>query len=161
MAGSIGVGIGALGSGASASGSAKAGKSAEDVGDFNAQVALIQAKDAIERGREVEDQFRVGVHKLLGEQKAGFAGQGVEIDSGSAAEVYEDTAGLAAVDADRIKFNAQREAWGFKVNATNYLLGGQQSAIQANAQAVGTVLGGLGDAFTGYAKVSTYKAPQE
>ena len=158
MAATIGIGIGLIGAGKSASGSKKSGRIARDIGNFNAGVADQQAADALARGREAEDQLRSGVRKLIGSQRAGFAGQNVSLnDEGSAVEVQADTIKLQDEDIERIRYNAGREAWGFKMQAENYRMGGAATQQQRNAEATGTILGGLGNAFTDYARTRQYR----
>lgn len=156
MAATIGIGIGLIGAGKSASGSKKSGRIARDIGNFNAGVADQQAADALVRGREAEDQLRSGVRKLIGSQRAGFAGQNVSLNDGSAVAIQEDTLKLRDEDIERIRYNAGREAWGFKMQAENYRMGGAATQQQRNAEATGTILGGLGNAFTDYARTSQY-----
>lgn len=154
MAAIIGIGIGLIGSGVSAQGSKKSGKQARRLANFNAGVAEQQAQDALARGREAEDQLKTGVRKLVGSQRAGFAGQGVLLNEadGSAVQTEEDTFRMQEEDLNRIRVNAAREAWGYRTQARNYALGGQAQQQQRNAEATGTILGGLGQAFTGYAQ---------
>jgi hypothetical protein len=145
MAAIAGIAIGLIGAGVSASGSSAAGRRAKKFGE-------VQAQDALARGRETEDELKSGVRKLLGEQHAGFAAQGVSLadaDS-SAAQVAEDTLTQQNADIRRIRLNAAREAWGYRTNA--------RTAQRAeNADATGTILGGLGQAFTGYSRSENYR----
>jgi hypothetical protein len=159
MAAVIGIGIGLIGTGASAAGSAKAGRKLKQIGGFNASIAEQQAEDALTRGREAEDTLRSGVRKLVGSQRVGYAGQNVslaDVDS-SATQVQEDTFTQQNRDVDRIRFNAAREAWGFRQQAQAYRMGSQAQVAQKNAEATGTVLGGLGNAFSSYARVQPYR----
>ena len=100
----------------------KAGEGQRDVAesqaslsDYNAQVADLQAKDALERGAEEESRFRIGVRDLVGKQRTGFAASGIDVGYGSAVDVQADTAFLGELDARTIRTNAMREAWGFNV----------------------------------------------
>jgi|GEM_PF-3347557 hypothetical protein len=90
-----------------------------DVLAFNARMYEAQSRDAIRRGYEEEQVFRQGTQKLLGSQRTGFAGQGVDVTSGSALDVQMDTAYQSELDALTIRLNANREAWGFTTKATN------------------------------------------
>lgn len=159
MAATIGIGIGLIGGGVSAQGSAKAGKAAKRIGNFNAGVADQQADDALARGREAEDQLKSGVRKLIGSQRAGFAAQGVSLadEEGSAVQVEEDTFTSQNADLERIRVNAGREAWGFRMQAQNYRMGGKAALEQRNAEATGTILTSLGNAFTSYSQSEAYK----
>jgi hypothetical protein len=126
--------------------------------DYNARVADMQAADAISRGQDEESRFRTQVRGLIGTQRAGFAGQGVDVNVGSAVDVQADTAALGEQDALTIRSDAQRAAWGFQQQATDMRLaadvarrGGNYAASAGRAAATssyigagGTVLGGAG-----------------
>lgn len=128
-----------------------AGRAAESTGqqfDYNASIADLQAQDAEQRGIEEESRFRSQVRGLIGSQRAGFAGQNVSVGDGSAADVQADTARLGEIDARTIRANAQREAWGYQVQAEDLRQGatiarqGGAAARQAgNAAAANTLIG--------------------
>lgn len=122
----------------------EAGQQAKAIGDFNASIAEQQATDALSRGQVDEERFRQGVRALIGSQRAGFASQGVDVGSGSALATQADASYLGELDALTIRNNAAREAWGYKVQAQDARMGGQYQAQAANAQAVSTVVGGVG-----------------
>ncbi len=121
----------AIGLGLNIYGQVRAGREARRVGeaqqraaeseagllDYNAQVADLQAQDAVERGREEESRFRTGVRGIIGAQRAEIAASGTDVGFGSAVDVQEDAAFLGELDALTIRNNAAREAWGYKVQA--------------------------------------------
>ena len=122
----LGTTLALIGLGVSIYGQLKAGSAAKTVGEsqgareeFNAAQAELQAADALSRGREEESRFRTQVRGLIGSQRAGFAGQNVDVGSGSAADVQADAARLGALDALQIRNNAAREARGFDAEATD------------------------------------------
>ena len=110
-------------------GQVKAGNAAERAGraqresaesqaglsDFNAQVADLQAADAITRGQDEEHRFRTRVRSAIGAQRVDFAAGNIDVSQGSALDVQADAAVLGELDALTIRTNAAREAWGFKV----------------------------------------------
>jgi len=123
-------------------GQMKAGNAAKRLGDFNAGVFETQATDALVRGREDEAQQRLTTQGIISAQKAGFAGQNVDVGGGSALDVQADAAFLGELDALRVRTNAQREAWGYRQEAENARLGGANAQAASRWQAAGTVLGG-------------------
>lgn len=149
-------GIALAGLALSAYGQVKGGQAAKSAGasqaqqhEFNARVADLQAEDATARGRDEESRFRASVRGLIGSQRTGFAGQGVDVGSGSAADVQGDAAYLGELDALQIRSNAQREAWGFQVEAQDRRMaakvarkGGQAAATAGRVGAASTVLSG-------------------
>lgn len=103
---------------------ARAGKKVAEanaqLSDYNAQVAELQSEDALDRGHDEESRFRSQVRGAIGAQRAAFAGGNIDVSFGSAVDVQADAAFLGEMDALQIRTNAAREAWGFKVQATNY-----------------------------------------
>lgn len=123
-------------------GQVKAGKAAKKAGEFNAQVAELQAQDALDRGKQDEQAYRQQLQGVMGTQRTDFAGQNVDVESQSALDVRADTAYLGELDAQQIRTNAQRESWGYKVQAT-------QSRMQGSAQANANYYGAAGSAISG------------
>jgi len=113
----VGLALDVIGNIKAGNAAARAGESEAQRDEFNAGVADLQAGDAITRGQDEESRFRTQVRGLIGTQRAGFAGQGVDVGSGSAADVQADSAYLGELDAQTIRANAQREAWGYQVEA--------------------------------------------
>jgi hypothetical protein len=154
----IGLALAAGGAATSAVGQVRAGRAAREAGkaqqaqyeanaqvaesqaaqlDYNAKVAEEQAADAITRGQEEESRFRTSVRGLIGSQRAGFAGQGVVVDAGSAADVRADTTYLGERDALTIRHNAAREAWGYQTQAEDLRQGAAIARKGAAAARVG------------------------
>lgn len=89
--------------------------------DKNNQIIQGQmAADAIERGKEEERLHRIKIGQLKGTQVNAFAKNGVEVDSGSPLDILGDTAMIGELESLKIRNNAEREAWGYQVNAQNY-----------------------------------------
>jgi hypothetical protein len=97
------------------------------IAEYNARMLEAKARDAVRRGFEDESRFRVDLRGLIGSQRAGYAGQGVDVSEGSPLDVQTDTAYQGELDALTIRTNAAREAWGFNVSA-------EDERMQAAAQ---------------------------
>lgn len=97
----------------------KAAESQAWILDYNANVADLQAKDAVERGAEAEQRFRTQIRGTIGAQRAAIAAGNIDVSFGSAVDVQADAAMLGELDALTIRTNAAREAWGYKVQATD------------------------------------------
>lgn len=120
-----------VGTGASVVGGIKSGNAAKrggeaqqraaaksgELADFNAQVAELQAADAITRGQEEAQRFGARVRGTIGSQRAGYAASNIDVNFGTAADVQADSARLGELDMLTIQGNAAREAWGFKMQA--------------------------------------------
>lgn len=138
-----------MGASANASALEAQGDHAKMVGDFNAKLSEMQAQDALERGGKDAEQLQKQASRMIGSQKAALAAQGIEVDSGSAAEIQNDTKEMAARDAVTIRNNAAREAFGFKVQAMNSTMEGNFAQMGARNQASNTLLvGGMSAAST-------------
>lgn len=134
----------AVGAGLSASNSRKAGKANQKLADYNAEVAELQADDAILRGEQEEGVHRLKVKGLIGSQRVAFAAGGVDVNSGNAVDVQADTARFGELDALTIRTNAAREAWGYRVGASDMRARGQIAQQEGNAKAAGTILTAAG-----------------
>jgi len=86
----------------------------------NADIADMQAHDAIARGREAELRQGMQTKQLVGSQRAALAASGIDPNVGSSAEIQADTNLLGTLDALTIRNNAAREAWGYGTQATQY-----------------------------------------
>jgi hypothetical protein len=112
--------------------------------ELNAGMGEFQAEEAIRRGDEDAKAMGKKTKQVIGSQRAALAAQGIEVDSGTAAEIQADTAAIGAVDAQTIKNNAWREAWGFRAQATVTRGQGNMALMAANNQAKSTLItGGL------------------
>lgn len=158
------IGLTAASTASSFVGQRKAAKGARAQGNYegaildqNAGVADQQAADAIARGAETEARSRAATRSLTGSQRASIAAQGIDASSGSAADVIVNDQTLGELDAMTIRHNAQREAWGFKVEATNdraqanlARMGGRNRSATLRNASVGTLLSGAGDLYDVY-----------
>ena len=110
--------------------------------DFNRDVAKLQAKDAVSRGKRQAHLIRKMGRQMIGSQRVALAAQGVELDSGTALALQEQTNTMASIDAITIKANAYREAWGYKVQAMNYGNQGAQAIAAGNYRSFDTLMTG-------------------
>jgi hypothetical protein len=166
------IGITAAGAATQAVGAIKAGNAQQRAGaaqqaasndqaslqDYNASVADLQAKDAIDRGAQEEHRFRADVAGMIGTQRVGIAAGNIDTGFGSAVDVQAETAHQGELDALRIRTNAAREAWGYKVQAedlrrgaaitrqtgVNQELAGEAQQSASRFSAVGSILGAAG-----------------
>lgn len=112
--------------------------------DTNARLAELQGEYAISQGEQAAQALSSQSKKLIGSQRAAFAAQGIEVSTGSAADIQVETAGQAALDVSTIRNNAWREAWGYRVQAQGYRAEGQQRKLASEFSANQTLLtGGL------------------
>ena len=110
--------------------------------DISSRFAGLQAEDAIFRGKKEARNVKKRVRRILGSQRVAFAGQGVDLDSGSAAAVQQSTEYEAELDAIQIKNNAWKQAWGYRVKAFDLRNQSRMTRIAGRNQAQNTLLAG-------------------
>jgi hypothetical protein len=86
----------------------------------NAALADQQAADALARGQSNEFNQRLKTAQLKGTQTARMAANGVALDSGSPLDILTSTDVMGEADANTIRDNAAKEAFGYKSQAANY-----------------------------------------
>lgn len=145
MGATAAISVVALGAGASAYGSMRSGKETKGIYDRNAQIADLQAQDAIERGAVQEKMQRRQTEQVIGSQRTSLAAQGVDVNKGSAMDVQADAAYLGELDALTIKNNAAKEAWGYKVQAQDARFKGKIAKREGEFGAFKTILGSAGE----------------
>lgn len=112
--------------------------------EFNMKLADIKGAEAERIGQEEAEFVKMRGDQIIGTQRATMAAQGIELDSGTALALQEETARMAEQDAIRIKNNAAREAWGYKVEALNMQGQATFSDLSARYRSQSTLLtGGL------------------
>jgi hypothetical protein len=124
----------------------ESGKAQQDLATRNARLLEQSAASEIEAGNEEANALRMRTRKLIGAQKAALAGQGVNVGSEVAGDLRDDALGMSMMDEQRIRKNAFRSAWNINTQASNQRLSGQYARRAGQNQAIGTVLGGIGDA---------------
>jgi hypothetical protein len=108
------------------------------------QAALldIQARQVVRQGDERAGMVTRDARLLAGKQAAAAAGQGVDVTSGTAALIQEQTMVHGALDAETERNNAWREAWGLRAEAQNVRLAGQAAQSTRNYEAGATAATG-------------------
>lgn len=127
----------------------------------NARLAELQAKEAEQAGEKEAQQHRKKVRAMIGSQKAGLAAQGIDIGSGSALELFGETAEMGEMDAATIRKNSYRQAFGLRQQASMTRSQGRFDYMSSRAEARNTLLtGGLqaaGYGLEGVGKYNEYK----
>lgn len=128
----------------------------------NAILADRNAKLAIQAGDVKEQAKRRETAGLIGAQRAAYAAHGVDVNVGSPVDIQSDTAMLGELDALTIRNNAQREAYGYKIQGDSAGaeagLFGQQAQGDMLAGWVGSVGSLIGGASSVGDKWLTYQS---
>lgn len=101
-----------------------------EMNKINQEVLQMNKEQAIDVGEEQAAQIREQGRQVQGAQAVGFAAQGVDVNTGSAALVQEDTRYLSEIDALTVKNNAMRQAFGYQ---TAQFEGNLQTAFNSMA----------------------------
>lgn len=133
-------------------------QSANQQGDFQSglltQNAAFKNQAATETemaGDTAADWQRVRTGQAVGTQRTAQAANGIDVNSGSAAQLQDDTSMLGELDALTIQNNAAREAYGYRVQAGQDMKNARQALTNAKSAATGSILGGFGNAFGSFA----------
>lgn len=109
----------------------------------NARTADQAGGDAVLRGRLLEGRVRTEGEQVANKQKTAFAAAGVDVKSGSALDVLGDTGMLSELDAQVVRSNAFREAWGYKTQASQFRRRAGMERQAGDNALVGSILGGI------------------
>lgn len=117
-------GMGAVTSAVGAYSSAKAQKSAlrgqAVIDDINARQSETAYQVAMLSGQREVQKVQAGAAQLKGRQRAALAANGVDLGTGSAAEVLTSTDVMSEIDENTLAANAVRAAWGYKIQKTGF-----------------------------------------
>lgn len=120
--------------------------------EINARISEMGAQSALLQGKSEVAKLTAQAGQLKSRQKVSLAANGVDLGVGSAAEVQASTDLMKEIDADTIKANALRTAWGYRTQSMNYR--NQADAARATASGISPV----GSAFTSLVSGSTQVA---
>lgn len=110
----------------------------------NAGYAERDAQEALRAGDVAANRYGSQIRQLQGQQRAAAASQGVEVGTGSAGEIVDETGRLGALDMLTIRNNAAREAYGYDVQAGDYRHQGRMARNMGKSQSRQTLAtGGL------------------
>ncbi len=106
----------------------------------NAVSEKYAADDAMARGAVEEQKQRDRARKVMGEQRAALAANGMDATTGSGSQILTDSAGFGEFDAIVARNNAMKQAYGFDTQADNLRAQGAAARKAGTNQAVGTAL---------------------
>lgn len=149
----------------SAYSSVQQGEQAKDVAQYNAREQENQATQTRNKGVEEENIHRQKVAQLRARQRAQLGANNIDIDSGSAIDLQEDTQLLGEVDALRIRRNYSDQAEQMERQAELTRIQGDKAQkagyINATATVLGAIAGGMmgGGGSTGAGKANVAGTP--
>lgn len=131
-----------LATGANAFGSLMEGIGGYQQARYAANVANMNANIALMAGQQAESASKMRYGALAAEQTAGFAANGISVNSATPGKVAQGTADMSALDAALLHYNAAKEAFGEKTQATLFKAAGDQSLAKGLLGVGNSILGG-------------------
>jgi hypothetical protein len=135
-------------------GAVRQGNYEAELAKNNAQLLEFRRQDALTRGAQEAGRIRAEGSRLVGAQEAAIAASGVDPTVGSPAGILAGTEVATAIDAEIVKSNAVREAWGFDIQKQDVLQRGRLAKRAGLMTAVGTGLGAVGGAIGGFGTIA-------
>ena len=124
----------------------KKGKFEKGVADYNARVAENEAEETRNAGVEQENIQRRRTAELLSKQRAQLGASNVDLSTGSALQLQEDTATLGEADALRIRSNFEGRAEALETGSVLTRQQGEFAESAGRGDAFGTLLSGTSKA---------------
>jgi hypothetical protein len=110
------------------------------VDNNNATLADYKAETVARIGSIQEDRQRAKVRQMIGTQRAALAGNGLDLSEGTPLDLVTETAATGTEDALNIRYNAMREAWGYRQEATDLRSSAKFKKVSGINQANATYL---------------------
>ena len=123
-----------------------------DVNKRNAKIAQANADMKRQEGIEESRLQKIRNLQKVGAQQAAMAANGIDVSSGTALDVVEDTAAMGELDALTTRYNAETQAQAYERQANNLtnqanmdIISGQNAYKSGITGAIGSCFKGLGD----------------
>lgn len=146
------IGIALVGGAMQYDASKKSQKFQEEVAEQNTKVANAQATDAERLGQIEASERRLKTRMQIATQTVGFGANNSEV-TGTSLDILGETAMWGEVDETRIKNNADRQAWGYRVQAHGIQVDKRMMQFNEKNNRTGTILStasGVAGAYAGY-----------
>lgn len=126
--------------------------------DINAQQKEQQARDALMAGERQSQASMLQTAQTKSSQRVALAGNGVALDSDSAANLLSSTDYLGQVDRNTIEANAVKQAWGIRMDAVNdrntaLMDRATRKSISPTMSAVTSLMGSAGQVASSWGQV--------
>jgi hypothetical protein len=119
-------------------------KAMEQVARNNQTMAEYEAVDAQRRGEEAAQEALRRTRGLGGTQRAMMAARGLDLSSGTPAELLMQTEMFGEQDVNTARFNAAREAWATRADAANQTARARIEASRMRSEGAMSLLGSAG-----------------
>lgn len=118
-----------------------------DMAEINAKTSETAAQAALDAGQKQIGSVTMRAGQIKSSQRAAMAANGIDLSTGSAAEVQASTDVMKEIDANTAQANAVRAAWGYRTQGINYqndaaMRRSAASSMSPMGNTVTTLLGG-------------------
>lgn len=120
--------------------------------ELKAKLSEFEADEIARAGRIATDRARVAGRQAEAQQRTGFAGAGVDVNVGSAAEVQEQTGVMGEVDASELARQYRYQTWAKQAEAAQYRQGVELQRKYGWVTGAQTVLSGASSVASTYAQ---------
>jgi len=120
----------------------------------NQKIAQGYAQAEVEKGKRLEEAKRLQTADVQGKVRAAVGASGLEVNAGSPVRLQADTARLGELDAQTIRNNSQRAAYGYTVQGLNYSAQAGLDEMTANDASRAGALGAFSSIIGGASGVS-------
>lgn len=133
-ASSFGVGMSSVGALFQASSQRSALRSQARIAEINARLSDEAGRNAVAAGNTQESRIRLAGEQAKATQTATMASRGIDIaNSNTALARLTGTDLITDVDANTVRANALREAWGHRIDASNQRAGARSARATASS----------------------------
>lgn len=132
------------GSGISAIGALMGGQSASRLYQYRAAIALQNRDYALATGELQAQRYGMQARQRMGALRAGIGAQGIDIGSGSKANVTSSQQTVTDIDLAQIRNNAARKAYDYTVEATGDEMASTEAVRAGKIKALGSLVSGAG-----------------
>lgn len=108
------------------------------IASHNADVADVEAADALKRGEQSKIDARKRGSMIEGEQRAALSSRGLDLSEGTANDILGQTDFFTQSDIATAGTNANKEAWAKESQSTNFQL--QEDGINPGLTLAGSLL---------------------
>lgn len=115
------------------------------------------AAAAIQAGTYREEQSRIATSQRIGQEKVNYAAGNIDVTGGSAKKVQTDTQAIGDLDANIIKYNAEREATSDLRMAQNARSAGRFGELSTAFNALGGIAKTYGSYLSGSQALANQK----
>lgn len=119
LSGGIGAFFGAGTQKANMRGAAAVADANARIADTNARIAELGAQSALDQGQKQVGALTMKAGQLKSAQRVAMAANGIDVGTGSAAEIQASTDIMKEIDSNTLTANAVRTAWGYRTQGMN------------------------------------------